>query len=237
MQTHHEQYLFAPKGRYDDNNSESGGFTLIELLVVIAIIAILAALLVPAVHRALESGRRALCTSNLRQLAVSANMFAGDHDEQYPLNTVGDPYNGYGWRASPRLLIEGEYVSYQVFNCPSIPLTPPLGPFPINEYYGDAFDEFAQLSGWSVGKSVRGSYEFVFSLDDKPVHRDERDPGDILMWDIASGIVHHGVIGHRFFPMVSHNADGGNVAYNDGHVVWQIASEWPPPWGNLPATQ
>ena len=212
------------------------GFTLIELLVVIAIIAILAALLVPAVTRALESGRRAVCTANLRQLAVAANMYAGDHDEQYPLNTVGDPFSGFGWRASPRLLIAGDYVSHQVYNCPSIPLTPPLGQFPVEDYYGDAFDERAQISGWSIGKSVRGSYEFAFSLDDQSVRRDERDPDAILAWDILAGIVHYGVLGPRFFPMVSHGAEGGNVAHNDGHVAWQPAPEWPPPWGNLPDT-
>lgn len=52
------------------------GFTLIELLVVIAIIAILAAILVPAVQRALDRGREALCQSNLHQLGVGFNTYA-----------------------------------------------------------------------------------------------------------------------------------------------------------------
>ncbi|MEI9864181.1 MAG: prepilin-type N-terminal cleavage/methylation domain-containing protein [Limisphaerales bacterium] len=60
------------------------GFTLIELLVVIAIIAILAAMLLPALARAKESGKRIACVNNLRQLGIAAQLYAGDNQGTYP---------------------------------------------------------------------------------------------------------------------------------------------------------
>ncbi len=64
--------------------SSRRGFTLIELLVVIAIIAILAAILFPVFARAREKARQTTCSSNQRQIALSVQMFAQDHEETLP---------------------------------------------------------------------------------------------------------------------------------------------------------
>jgi prepilin-type N-terminal cleavage/methylation domain-containing protein len=54
-------------------------FTLIELLVTITVIAILAALLLPALSRAKESGRRAVCINNLQQIGLGLGLYVGDY--------------------------------------------------------------------------------------------------------------------------------------------------------------
>jgi len=66
------------------------GFTLIELLVVIAIIAILAAMLLPALARAKQKGQMAVCLNHLKQLSLASIMYAGDYREAWPLNNEGD---------------------------------------------------------------------------------------------------------------------------------------------------
>ena len=84
-------WQLARRRRFGSLNRRHG-FTLIELLVVIAIIAVLAALLMPALTSARERGRRAACLSNQRQIFVGSQVYVSDFDNWLPPG--GNPATG-----------------------------------------------------------------------------------------------------------------------------------------------
>jgi len=100
------------------------GFTLIELLVVIAIIAILAAMLLPALSQAREKARQARCISNLKQLGLTLMMYAQDYEGNIYVGPYGTSDNPPQWS---KLLISSGYVSSKdgyysmLLGCPSLP--------------------------------------------------------------------------------------------------------------------
>jgi prepilin-type N-terminal cleavage/methylation domain-containing protein/prepilin-type processing-associated H-X9-DG protein len=110
------------------------GFTLIELLVVVAIIAVLIAILLPALGKAREQAKFVTCSNNLHQLGVGFLSYSNDYRDRLPRWSEASGLGRFGFKfqywdlgstdstlCGPRILAERKYIDYRgdVFMCPS----------------------------------------------------------------------------------------------------------------------
>ena len=219
-------------------------FTLIELLVVIAIIAILAAMLLPALSAARERARMANCTSKLKQIGLAMHMYAGDNQSCLPIN-AGFRVNGcsFDYRNTPYLLMKSGYLGYVVDVKDSDYVTTSIDKDKIDRSFGNAYQcpsdanyprKYANVYSTSYWFSIyyKGD-DTIKSLGDKYARGMVTDsPENAIvtdMWPFAKSYITGGTEGAYNNHPNSHNvlAVGGHVSSVQAKAVGDIAgSSW-----------
>lgn len=213
-------------------SSERLGFTLIELLVVIAIIAILAALLLPALSRAKAAGQSAACKSNLRQLGIGLTLYTADAQQKFPLWVTGT--SSY-WDEK---LLTSVSNNRNVFTCPSNKLAPAwtnglLGPNPSYGYNMAGTGRFRNtIPSLGLDGGTRGNAAIYILENQIKVPADMIAMSDYKRTTTTTGGGDNDADDNTFpanlivgLPPPRHNL-GDNVVFCDGHVEYAKQTVW-----------
>jgi len=220
----------------------TNGFTLIELLVVIAIIAILAAMLLPALAKAKAKAKAIACANNEKQIALGYLMYVGDSQDWLPVATTPDGAAPCEWFLEISKYISQDTTNYtqlvaqgKVVSCPSavfdnaaiptnVPAWSAYGGYGHNYYYLGYMDPNPYWSQYS-----RQKITVVTKPSETCMNGDGLDP-------LTSAGISTANLGYIYPPTGStipttwkfiRHGKGGNYSWVDGHVSmtsWAIMS-------------